>query len=247
MHALCFDCVRDGEPGLTEFFFEGDVLDDGTIVGTCKAGHDNAVGRYLPKFEFLFECAGRALLDGHYRECVLGIATAIERFFEFYVRVACRKRGLQAAALEDAWGPLDSSERQRGGFTFVHLLHSGKAADLGALEKWRNKLLKPATQDGYQPTRNETLAYAAWALKQLHHWMAELHSVCPSEFALEAARGTAQTKEPPAVTSMFISKTLLSAAHPDIWGKETFDEAVERMRIGLQGHAPRKRSAPEAQ
>jgi hypothetical protein len=84
------------------------------MVGDCKHGHHNVAALQHPKFEILFESGGQAFLDGYYREAVVSIATAIERFLEFYTRVVCAKRGLAVEALEASWKPMSQqSERQR--------------------------------------------------------------------------------------------------------------------------------------
>jgi hypothetical protein len=45
MHALCLPCVGEAETGERRlFFFEGQVLDDCTIVGVCEKGPENRVG-----------------------------------------------------------------------------------------------------------------------------------------------------------------------------------------------------------
>ncbi len=218
-------------------FWEGEVLDDCSIVGACPKGHHNVIGLQMPKFDFLFQCAGRAFLDVYYRECVIGVDTSLERFFEFYVRFVCRCRKLAPEELAKAWKPLSNqSERQRGAFGLTYLLHMGKAPELGEYEgKWK-ELRNKATHQGYLPTREETLAYAEWALATLHAWMLEM--VAPPgavvDFHHEAAQGLSAiaTKHAGKGTSMasFGYRTILrTSGAPMEWGKTTFEEALKEI------------------
>jgi hypothetical protein len=213
-------------------WFSGDVLDDGSIIGTCNDGHSNVIALQVPKFDLLFECAGYAFLDGYYRECVIGIATGIERFFEFYLRVACRKMGT-ADGFEDSWKPISNqSERQRGAFAFVYLLHTGKAVDLkkhdhGTWKELRNN----ATHKGYVPTREEALAYGNRALAELHGWMRELSDACAEDFSQETARGVhaVAAKHPTINIVTNVTHTIVGTHFPRDWGKHSFEEGLNRM------------------
>jgi hypothetical protein len=245
MPALCMKCGFEGYPsgGRPPPFWEGEVLDDCSIVGTCPRGHHNVIGLQMPKFDFLFQCAGRAFLDSYYRECVLGVATSIERFFEFYVRFVCRCRKVDPDEFQKAWKPLNSlSERQRGAFGLAYLLHMGKAPELGEYDdgKWK-KLRNRATHQGYLPTREEALAYGEWALATLHAWMIEMCQATPGavvEFHHEASRGlfAIATKHAGSGTSMttFGYRTILRTNGATMeWGTTSFEKCLKEMTEDL--------------
>jgi hypothetical protein len=239
MHAFCMECAQERREGIDPVF-DGEVLDDCSIVGPCRRGHPNVIGLQMPKFDFLFECAARAFLDGYYRECVLGIATSIERFFEFYMRVVCRKRCISPEALAETWKDMRrSSERQRGAFAFTYMLHTGKSVDLRALEE-KAKLRNRATHEGYQPSAEETLAYGEWARAELHRWMVELHAECSAEFVAETASRFAEIAanrvSPTSTRSMTTQSgwSCISALIPQEWGQGSFEHSLEILRLQLE-------------
>jgi hypothetical protein len=215
----------------------GEVRDDCSIVGTCLQGHDNVVALQTPKFEFLFECASRAFLDGYYRECVTSIAAAFERFFEFYVRVGCRKLGVDEQQLEATWKPFaNQSERQRGAFGVVYLLLTKRAVDLRKYDNgtWK-ELRNDCTHKGYLPTRAETVSYADWALKEIHGFMSELHETCAAEWGTEIVRGMNAVKRQPGLPmGQTAYTTIINTMTPDSWGKNSFEEVLPRLETLLR-------------
>jgi hypothetical protein len=54
------------------------------------------------KFEVLFDLAANAIVDGYYREAIASFAASLERFFEFFVHVACLKQGVEEDVFEKA-------------------------------------------------------------------------------------------------------------------------------------------------
>ena len=241
LSVACFRCHGESR----RIFWTGSVLDDGSMVGDCKHGHHNVAALQHPKFEILFECAGRAFLDGYYRETVVGIATAIERFFEFYTRVVCTKMGLSVESLEATWKPMShQSERQRGAFAMAYLFHTKRPADLKAYDDgdWK-KLRNDATHKGYVPTEDQAHAYGEWALGRLHAWLIELGSDCGKEVHAEASKAiyTIGAAHRPASIITVVVPTIVSSIQPQVWGTRTFAQGLEVMR----GDLASQRSAME--
>jgi hypothetical protein len=228
MITICQKCAAPAG-GRKATFMPGEVLDDGTIDIACPAGHHTVVALHLPKFDILFEGAGVALLDEYYRESVMGVAAAIERFFEFYIRVVCRKLGLPEAQLKASWKLVsNSSERQLGTFVFVHALHTRKAPDLKAYEKWKEMRNKTA-HNGYLPTKAEARGYAGWAFGFLCELMIALRASAPSDFdgeILDAVRQVSTTRK---VIGASGYMTMLSTTAPLSWTRDrrTFESALE--------------------
>lgn len=82
---------------------------------TCKEGHTFAVRVNLELFELLFESGLEALCDGYAREAVSSFAAALERMFEFSIRVLLEDAEVPGGAVEEMWKTVAAqSERQLG-------------------------------------------------------------------------------------------------------------------------------------
>ena len=72
----------------------GEMHDSGVVFVTCPEGHRSAALYNHRKHEIFFASGAMALFDGYSNEAVSSFATALERLYEFYIRVVCRKRGI---------------------------------------------------------------------------------------------------------------------------------------------------------
>lgn len=97
----------------------------------CHKGHEITLGLVAARFEVLFEIGMQALVDGYYREAVMTFSTALERFYEFYVRLIWEARGINAATRKDLWSQVaKQSERQLGLFAATFLFDTGRMPPL---------------------------------------------------------------------------------------------------------------------
>jgi hypothetical protein len=110
----------------------------------------------------LYLIAGNALLDGYLREAVLSFTGAMERYFEFAVRVLARSNGIPQASLDTAWNLVSKqSERQFGAFVLAWLFEAQEhfsEAPLAAIQRhaeFRNGVV----HKGKIPRSEECLAY----------------------------------------------------------------------------------------
>jgi hypothetical protein len=154
----CMQCQV--ESGFPDLFSLGTspIPDDGIIEVTCRFGHETRLILQNERFELLSELAVIAIADGYPREAVASFAAALERLFEFYVRVVCRELRIDQVAIDDVWKYLrNSSERQLGAYSQTFLLTEGVAAPLlGQREsEFRNKVV----HKGYFPTEGEAIAF----------------------------------------------------------------------------------------
>jgi hypothetical protein len=78
-------------------------------------GKKNPASIRREKFEALFDFGSMAFLDGYHREAVANFATSLERFFEFFTRTVCLKRGIQDEAFEATWKIMAKQQEQRVG------------------------------------------------------------------------------------------------------------------------------------
>src|SRR5882757_4437311 len=123
----CMQCLTtDGVPNF--LFSKVEVQETGLYRSTCSRGHPTAMVLQQLRFELLSEIAANAIADGYYREAITSFAAALERFYEFYIAVICRKRGLAGDAFAATWkGVVNQSERQFGAFQFLYLAETGSA------------------------------------------------------------------------------------------------------------------------
>jgi hypothetical protein len=73
-----------------------DYFDDGVGQFECTAGHKSALLIQSLKFELLMESGATALLQGFTLEACASFSTALERFYEFALKVMCEKNSLAA-------------------------------------------------------------------------------------------------------------------------------------------------------
>ena len=135
------------------------LADDGIYEVRCGKGHVGNVILKNVKFELLFEMGLNALVDGYHREAVSSFASALERYYEFYWRVAMTHLGVSKPDIEQTWKPLSKmSERQIGAFSTAALI----------LTKLKPNLLNPNKQvsfrnqvihNGYIPKFEETIDF----------------------------------------------------------------------------------------
>jgi hypothetical protein len=152
----CFQCLdeREGKP----LVVIGQLQDDMSVPTSCPKGHKFVALVQNARFEVLFESASLALLDGYPREAVASFTAALERFYEFYVRVALRREGITQSQVAATWKLVaKQSERQLGAFAFTYLRQTRGAFVLPQeIPAFRNRVL----HEGYIPTDAEVRDYA---------------------------------------------------------------------------------------
>jgi hypothetical protein len=112
-------------------FVQGELDDSGIIDVQCPSAHHTAVIYDARRYEVLLRSGGKALLGGFANEAIASLAAALERAYEFYIKVLCRKHGLEEGQVASAWKDVSvQSERQLGAFGFLFLVDTGKALPL---------------------------------------------------------------------------------------------------------------------
>jgi hypothetical protein len=114
----------------------------------------------------LFDLGVYAIVDGYHREAVLSFASAVERFYEFYVKIQCERAELPLAAIDAAWKLIAAqSERQLGGFIIAHLL--GAKACTTLMPQRAVELRNDTAHKGRIPSREEALKYGEAAAETI--------------------------------------------------------------------------------
>ena len=154
---LCMQCFKEqGKPDLTVYPTE--LQDSGLYLVRCRFGHETVAYTQEMKFEWLFELGAHAIIDGYYREAVASFNSALERFYEFYIKVICAKRGISVSVFDDSWKEVSAqSERQLGAYLFVYLLENNAKPPLlhRKLVEFRNDVI----HKGKIPAREEAVVY----------------------------------------------------------------------------------------
>lgn len=120
--ATCAQCQIDlGRPSFEAF--TADYFDDGIALIECSAGHKTALIMQSQKFEMLLVSGATALLEGFTLEACASFAAALERFYEFALRVAFFGRKMPDGLYDKMFLQMArQSERQLGAFMLLHAL-----------------------------------------------------------------------------------------------------------------------------
>ncbi len=126
----------------------------------CVNGHHNLIVIQAFKFEILFESGLCAIRDKYYLESVLSLTASLERFYEFFVKIAMKANGITNETFENIFTSMSKqSERQYGAFICAYGLLYKESPPLLLKNKFiefRNKVV----HKGFLPSEEEVLSYA---------------------------------------------------------------------------------------
>lgn len=163
--ASCMECQKElGHPS-----FEPIIADyyEGAVAHIeCARGHKSALMLQSQKFEILLESAANALLEGYTIEAASSLSAAYERFFEFAIKVFCKKQSIEKGALDETFKQVaKQSERQIGGFLFLHLMQFGTHYKINTkISELRNKII----HQGYIPTPEEVIKFGELIYQEIY-------------------------------------------------------------------------------
>ncbi|WP_289102579.1 hypothetical protein [uncultured Fusobacterium sp.] len=117
----CMSClIEEGTPNLD--MIEVKINEDGIYRHICSKGHITYTITQSMKFEDLFEIAISALLDEYTREAIASSTAALERFYEFCIKIFLSRNGVSLELIKEVWKLVNSqSERQLGAYYFLYL------------------------------------------------------------------------------------------------------------------------------
>jgi hypothetical protein len=158
--AVCAVCVNKWEKDSRQHpeRLTGELQDSGIVLVDCPQGHKSVVLFDARRYEVLMRSGARALLSDYCNEAVASFASALERAYEFYLRVVFRDRKVPAETFRALWREVDvQSERQLGAFQFVHFLESGSHLRLNPeIANIRNRII----HRGHIATRDVAMKFA---------------------------------------------------------------------------------------
>lgn len=160
----------------------GEMDDNGIIHTICEEGHLGQTIYDAPRYQILLNSAARAFLDGYTNECVSVISTALERCYEFFVRVVIGARGVSPDVFNKNWNLLaKQSERQIGAFSIAYLISQGEPAPLDSgLSSIRNEIV----HRGAILREDKALAYCEKVFTRIRH----LEEILESSYSEDAKK-----------------------------------------------------------
>lgn len=125
---------------------------------TCRSGHTNTIILKEQLFEVLFEMAAVAYVEDYYRDAVATAAAALERFYEFVIKLLLRNKNVNEESIEKLWKQVSKqSERQLGAYLFLFLseLSVEPISLLSDEAGFRNTVI----HQGHIPTKKEAFEF----------------------------------------------------------------------------------------
>ncbi len=124
----------------------------------CARNHVHDIVLVQMRFEVLAETAMQAIVDGYFRDAVASFAAALERFYQFYVEVVARSKGVSSTIQTATWKHVaNQSERQLGMFIGVYQMENGDVPPL--LDQKRVAFRNRVIHQGYLPTEEEAIEF----------------------------------------------------------------------------------------
>jgi hypothetical protein len=150
------ECFKElGRPSFEPII--ADYYEGAIAIIECSRGHKSAFMLQSQKFEVLLESGANALIEGYTIEAAFCFSVALERFYEFCIRVFCMKDGLDEIKFKETFKQMEKqSERQLGAFLYLYLQHFKKAYKVKKeIVEFRNRVV----HKGYIPTPEEVENY----------------------------------------------------------------------------------------
>lgn len=171
--ATCMQCQIDlGRPSFEAF--NVDYFDDGIALIECSAGHKTALMVQSQKFEMLLDSGATALLEGFTLEACASFAAALERFYEFALRVAFVSRNMSGGLFDRMFSEMArQSERQLGAFLLLHALEFGTAyKPKSSIASFRNSVI----HKGVIPTLEEARQFGSEVYGEIYDLYGKLRA-----------------------------------------------------------------------
>jgi hypothetical protein len=116
----------------------------------------------------LYTIGVNAYLDGYFREAIASFASALERYYEFALRVIARHKKIVPETFMKTWNFMQKlSERQYGAFIIVWMMETGKVYTQLSKEKVTKEypnLRNGVIHKGNIPTPEECLKYGQYVI-----------------------------------------------------------------------------------
>src|SRR5688500_12831618 len=106
IHLVCSECLfEQGQPGRLQLI-QAPYYEDRVAHIECELGHKTIAVLQDSKFEVLMESGAAALANDFTLEAAASFSTALERFYEFGLKVLFKQKGLDTAAYENMFSEM---------------------------------------------------------------------------------------------------------------------------------------------
>lgn len=242
--AACPTCIHEQSKNGKQPRFNliaGELDDNGSIHVKCQHEHYGIVVYNERRYSVLVKSAARAFLDGYTNEVVAVMSSALERVYEFYIRVSCAAKGTSPQAFEAAWRVVASqSERQLGALQFLHLLDHGHHLSVDpVIPQTRNKVV----HQGHIIREASALDYAERVFAIVDALDSSMKSMFPLQYKDEAEREVRVQQEaiPQGVEYVTLSMTTVSVDTNTNIATRTVNKFIEHV---LAIHNSRRNGYP---
>lgn len=168
---FCHKCLSDNQlenPLITT------LREDNLYDITCQFGHRNLMQMQAFKFEILFESGLCAIREQYYLESMLSIKAALERFYEFYIQIMLKEKGIDESVITDVFKEVSrNSEREYGAFLFVYTLMHGKKPET-LLSRSQVEFRNGVVHKGLIPTEKQVFQFASDVFDIIKRYYVEL-------------------------------------------------------------------------
>jgi hypothetical protein len=207
--------------------------DDGRYEIKCRKGHSSITLLQQQKFEILFDIGAYAIVDGYYREAVSSFTSALERFYEFFIKVVCTSKNIDWTKTQEAWKEVSNqSEKQLGAFIFLHLQETGSKPTLlsNSKIKFRNEVI----HKGKIPSKEQAIGYGQSILDVVRPLLKKLKEDYSDAVGTVTFQHLSNTRNPSddglAVSTMCISTILSLSSGEPAHDERSLDEAISQLR-----------------
>lgn len=242
--SFCWDCYETTDKTPKEYSrlkqelggddIEVEFNDENLYEVICPKGHVTITQLQSEKFELLFDIGTMALLDGYTKECVSTLASAFERFVEFYIKVIVAKNDIKLDKFTQTWRNLSKqSERQIGAFYMLQLLEYGETKFI--LDEKRASFRNKVIHQGYVPSMSEAISYGEYILQLICNVLESLRENDSWDHILKAqmfsiTKNGILTKNARITNSSIPTIISLRSLQSDDFGKFSFTQALESIR-----------------
>ena len=219
------ECQKElGYPSSETFFLP--YYEDRLAEIECSRHHKSVLLLQSQKFEVLLESGANALAERLTLEAAASFSSALERFYEFCVRVISAHRNMSPAIYEQMFKEMaNQSERQLGAFLALHAVEFGSAyIPNKKIIEFRNSVI----HKGRIPTPDEATSFCEKVYSEILFLTQKLeqdyHSAINKVISEDLRkRSEAIPRGTPIATT--IGTMFFSLAHQD--KKQTFTEAYD--------------------
>jgi hypothetical protein len=228
----CAQCMKDDITSARPIAVI-EFRDDGRYEAECPKGHRSLTILQEQKFEVLFDIGAYAIIDGYYREAVSSFQSSIERFYEFFVKVVLREKGIDEQEIANAWMLVASqSERQLGAFVLLYTSEFAHAPTL--LGTTRAAFRNDVVHKGRIPTQQEATDFGQAVLDVVRPLLRKAKEKYPNGIRktifehIRECRGASEEPRPIATVavSTIISLSVATPGHDD----RPIQEAIAGLR-----------------